>query len=58
MNADPWIALEEWEKATGGLPPELVAKALGYAADCSRWDTHFDADEARALRAATFEVGP
>lgn len=52
-------ALERWEKATGGLPPELVADAL----DLSRsyiilgrkgWTD----DDVYALRAATFEVAP
>ena len=41
-------------KATGGLPPEIVAKALRYA--CAPTSGTLTAAELDALRAATFEV--
>lgn len=47
-----WL-LNRYRKATGGLPPELVAKALAW---CERHaDDEFTEAERDALHAATFE---
>lgn len=52
--------LVAYRKATGGLPPALVAKGLAIAADARYIELHFDSglddNEIAALRAATFEV--
>ena len=48
--------LDRYRKATGGLDPALVAKALAATARSTSMRWWFTADEYTALRAATFEV--
>lgn len=51
-------ALDEWEARTGGLSPELVAKALTWFKGLANSSVRpqFTADEIAALRTARFEV--
>lgn len=54
LGMDAADALDAYRKATGGLSPELVAKALDIAARRA-WLPGLTFDEIDALRAATFE---